>query len=145
MAGQDDFSFLFGWHAYCKDTEAHYTTLASSHTLRVEGLSTLPNFSFMHRKALAPGFAFQNSHNDHHTKKQEVTTAAAAAGTAAAAAAAQKEEEGKQRQTPAAAAAAAAKTYLSCVQTDSLGLGAWLSPSRGTIPYAWETPLVSID
>jgi hypothetical protein len=31
--------------------------------------------------------------------------------------------------------------HLSCVQTDSLGLGSWLSPARGTIPYAWEAPL----
>jgi len=30
------------------------------------------------------------------------------------------------------------KVYLTCVQTDGLGLGAWLEPGRGEIPYAWE-------
>ena len=30
------------------------------------------------------------------------------------------------------------KVYLSCVQTDGLGIGAWLEPGRGEIPYAWE-------
>ncbi|MGA7305705.1 MAG: GxGYxYP domain-containing protein, partial [Rhodothermales bacterium] len=32
-----------------------------------------------------------------------------------------------------------AKVYLTCVQTDGLGLGAWFKPGRGEIPYAWET------
>ncbi len=30
------------------------------------------------------------------------------------------------------------KVYVSCVQTDGVGLGAWLKPGRGEIPYAWE-------
>jgi hypothetical protein len=30
------------------------------------------------------------------------------------------------------------KVYIACVQTDGLGLGAWLDPERGTFPYAWE-------
>ena len=30
------------------------------------------------------------------------------------------------------------KVYISCVQTDGLGIGAWLEPGRGEIPYAWE-------
>jgi GxGYxYP putative glycoside hydrolase C-terminal domain/GxGYxYP_N second domain/GxGYxYP third domain/GxGYxYP_N 1st domain len=30
------------------------------------------------------------------------------------------------------------KIYVACVQTDGLGLGAWLDPERGTFPYAWE-------
>lgn len=117
MRGQDEFSFLFGWHLYCKDLEATYTTMASQHSLRVEGLSTLPNFSFMHRKALAPDFKFENSHNDFSDGNLE------------------------QQNISEAGESAQPITYLTCVQTDSLGLGAWLSPSRGTIPYAWETPL----
>jgi hypothetical protein len=32
----------------------------------------------------------------------------------------------------------ARKVYLSCIQTDGMGLGAWLKPGRGEIPYAWE-------
>jgi hypothetical protein len=31
------------------------------------------------------------------------------------------------------------KVYIACIQTDGLGLGAWLKPGRGEIPYAWET------
>jgi hypothetical protein len=30
------------------------------------------------------------------------------------------------------------KVYISCIQTDGIGLGAWLQPGRGEIPYAWE-------
>jgi hypothetical protein len=31
------------------------------------------------------------------------------------------------------------KVYIACVQTDGLGLGAWLDSDRGSFPYAWET------
>ncbi len=30
------------------------------------------------------------------------------------------------------------KIYLAAVQTDSLGIGAWTRPGRGSIPYAWQ-------
>jgi hypothetical protein len=30
------------------------------------------------------------------------------------------------------------KVYVTCIQTDGIGLGAWLRPGRGEIPYAWE-------
>lgn len=30
------------------------------------------------------------------------------------------------------------KVYITCVQTDGIGIGAWLKPGRGEIPYAWE-------
>ncbi len=30
------------------------------------------------------------------------------------------------------------KVYVACIQTDGIGLGAWLKPGRGEIPYAWE-------
>jgi hypothetical protein len=30
------------------------------------------------------------------------------------------------------------KVYLSFIQTDGLGLGGWVKPGRGSIPYAWE-------
>lgn len=33
------------------------------------------------------------------------------------------------------------KVYISPVQTDGLGIGAWLKPGRGTIPYAWEVTM----
>ncbi|NND73094.1 MAG: hypothetical protein HKN43_16085 [Rhodothermales bacterium] len=35
----------------------------------------------------------------------------------------------------------AAKVYVSAVQTDGLGLGAWLKPGRGKMPYAWEVTM----
>lgn len=34
--------------------------------------------------------------------------------------------------------AAGKKVYIACIQTDGIGLGAWLKPGRGEIPYAWE-------
>lgn len=34
-----------------------------------------------------------------------------------------------------------AKVYISAVQTDGLGLGAWLKPGRGQMPYAWEVTM----
>lgn len=34
-----------------------------------------------------------------------------------------------------------AKVYIACVQTDGLGIGAWLKPGRGSIPYAWEVTM----
>jgi hypothetical protein len=33
------------------------------------------------------------------------------------------------------------KVYLSCIQTDCLGLGAWNQPGRGEVPYAWEVTM----
>jgi len=30
------------------------------------------------------------------------------------------------------------KVYVTCIQTDGMGLGAWEKPGRGEIPYAWE-------
>jgi hypothetical protein len=33
------------------------------------------------------------------------------------------------------------KTYISLVQTDGMGLGAWFKPGRGAIPCAWEVTM----
>lgn len=33
------------------------------------------------------------------------------------------------------------KIYISCIQTDGIGLGAWNQPGRGEIPYAWEVSM----
>jgi hypothetical protein len=33
------------------------------------------------------------------------------------------------------------KVYLSPVQTDGLGIGAWREPGRGSLPYAWEVTM----
>ncbi|HTY57611.1 MAG TPA: GxGYxYP domain-containing protein [Bacteroidota bacterium] len=40
--------------------------------------------------------------------------------------------------TPGVRVAPGPKVYVSCIQTDGIGLGAWLKPGRGEIPYAWE-------
>ncbi|HSH10021.1 MAG TPA: GxGYxYP domain-containing protein [Oceanipulchritudo sp.] len=34
-----------------------------------------------------------------------------------------------------------AKTYISLIQTDSIGIGAWTKPGRGRIPYAWQVSM----
>lgn len=31
--------------------------------------------------------------------------------------------------------------YIACIQTDAIGIGAWLEPGRGEIPYAWEVTM----
>ena len=98
-------SFVFGWHSYAKDLEAHYITLLSKHVLRQEGLNTWPNMSFITQLPLTPGFRFKNHHNIVPGKKYVPDQ----------------------------------KVYIACVQTDGLGLGAWLDPDRGVFPYAWET------
>jgi hypothetical protein len=98
-------SFVFGWHSYAKDLEAHYITLISKHVLRQEGLNTWPNMSFTTQLPLTPGFKFKNHHNVIPGKNYIPEK----------------------------------KVYLACVQSDGLGLGAWLDSSRGVFPYTWET------
>ncbi len=107
MSSLKPLSVVYGWHTYTKDKEREYVTLASQCGLRVEGLHTLPNISFMHHVPLEPGFRFRNNHTLH----------------------------GKEHYKP------KKKVYISCVQTDCLGLGAWNQPGRGKIPYAWEVTM----
>jgi len=33
------------------------------------------------------------------------------------------------------------KVYVAAIETDCLGIGAWLKPGRGDIPYAWEVTM----
>jgi len=33
------------------------------------------------------------------------------------------------------------RVYVTCIQSDGLGLGAWTKPGRGTMPYAWEVTI----
>ncbi len=37
------------------------------------------------------------------------------------------------------------KVYVALVQTDSIGIGAWTKPGRGTIPYAWQVSMSWVD
>jgi len=38
-----------------------------------------------------------------------------------------------------------ANVYITLVQTDGLGLGAWDKPGRGKLPYAWEVMMPDLD
>ncbi len=107
LASLPPMGMVFGWHVYGKDKERDYVRLASRHGLRVEGLHTLPNMSFLHHIPLEKDFVFRNHH---HVQP--------------------KGHYHPQR-----------KVYISCVQTDCLGLGAWNQPGRGEIPYAWEVTM----
>ena len=60
LADMPPLSLCFGWHSYGKDRERDHVRLCSSHAVRVEGLHTLPNLSFMARVPATPGFAWRN-------------------------------------------------------------------------------------
>ena len=38
-----------------------------------------------------------------------------------------------------------AQVYVTLVQTDGLGLGAWNKPGRGSLPYSWEVTLPDLE
>lgn len=101
-------AWIIGWHSYAKDTEGQWVTLTSSYGLKVMGLNTFPNATFMSQIDFSPDFKFTN--NNHVTRDQVLQ--------------------------------AEPKVYLSLVQSDSMGIGAWTEPERGQIPYNWE---VGID
>jgi hypothetical protein len=107
MSRQHKMSLVMGWHSYAKDKERDYVTLASSNTLRVEGLHTLPNLSFSSQTTATPGFTFMNNHHAVPGKTYKPK----------------------------------AKVYLAAIETDCLGLGSWLKPGRGALPYAWEVTM----
>lgn len=97
-------SIVMGWHSYAKDKERDHVKLTSRYGHTVEGLHTLPNFSFDHQISFSPGFKIKNNHHLIPGKKYQPKK----------------------------------KVYITCVQTDGMGIGAWLRPGRGEIPYAWE-------
>ena len=107
LAEMKPYSFVFGWHSYKKDLEEQWVRLTSSHSLRVEGLHSLPNMSFSSQVPATPGFAFKNNHHLITGKSYRPEK----------------------------------KVYISCIQTDGIGLGAWNQPGRGEIPYAWEVSM----
>ena len=41
--------------------------------------------------------------------------------------------------------AAPSHMYVTLVQTDGLGLGAWNKPGRGALPYSWEVTLPDLE
>lgn len=104
LSEMNHFSFAMGWHSYKKDLEEQWVALTSSYTLRVEGLHSLPNLSFVSQVPATPGFKYKNNHNLKPGKIYKPQK----------------------------------KVYITCIQTDGIGLGAWNQPGRGEIPYAWE-------
>jgi hypothetical protein len=62
LSEMNPFSFAFGWHSYKKDLEEQWVALTSSYTLRVEGLHSLPNMSFISQVPATPGFKYKNNH-----------------------------------------------------------------------------------
>ncbi len=97
-------SIVMGWHSYAKDRERDHVKLTSKFGHVVEGLHTLPNFSFDHQNPFAPGFRIKNNHHIIPGKDYVPKN----------------------------------KVYITCIQSDGMGIGAWLRPGRGEIPYAWE-------
>jgi hypothetical protein len=43
--------------------------------------------------------------------------------------------------TPGAKPVPGKKVYIAAIETDCLGIGSWLKPGRGDIPYAWEVTM----
>ncbi len=54
---------VMGWHSYAKDKERDYVRLTSSFALRVEGLHTFPDLTFLSLTPPSSGFRFVNHHN----------------------------------------------------------------------------------
>ena len=104
MGAMPEKSIVVGWHSYCKDAEHWFTSMASRNGLRVHGLNTLPDLSFINTVPLKEGFEFKNNRKPFVELNKE-------------------------------------KVYISCVQSDGIGLGAWDKPGRGKIPYTWEVTL----
>ena len=106
----NDYSYMFGWHSYCKDQEGEHLTLLSRAAMAVgEGVATLPNMSFHANIPVSKGFKF------------------------------------KQKAQPDLKRVPADKVYIALIQTDGLGLGAWLKPGRGSLPYGWEANMEWMD
>ena len=64
-------SFVFGWHSYAKDTEGQWVSLTSSYGLKVIGLNTFPNLTFVSQVDFSPDFKLTN--NTHVTRATQLT------------------------------------------------------------------------
>lgn len=63
-------AWIMGWHSYPKDTEGQWVTLTSGYGLKVIGLNTFPNGTFMSQIGFSPDFKFTN--NNHVTRQSVV-------------------------------------------------------------------------
>ncbi len=66
-------AWILGWHSYAKDKEGEWVTLTSGYGLKVIGLNSLPNSSFMSQVGFSPGFKLTNS--NHVTRDTKLTAA----------------------------------------------------------------------
>jgi hypothetical protein len=64
-------AWILGWHSYAKDTEGQWVTLTSGYGLKVMGLNSFPNGTFMSQIGFSPDFKFTN--NNHVTRAQTLT------------------------------------------------------------------------
>ncbi|MDB6093546.1 MAG: hypothetical protein JWM32_1108 [Verrucomicrobia bacterium] len=64
-------AWIMGWHSYPKDTEGQWVTLTSGYGLKVIGLNTFPNGTFMSQIGFSPGFKLTNS--NHVTRESTLT------------------------------------------------------------------------
>lgn len=64
-------AWIMGWHSYAKDTEGQWVTLTSGYGLKVIGLNTFPNGTFMSQIGFSPGFKLVNS--NHVTRESTLT------------------------------------------------------------------------
>ncbi len=66
-------AWIMGWHSYAKDTEGQWVTLTSTFGLKVIGLNSFPNGTFMSQIGFSPGFKLTNSN---HVTRQSTLQAA---------------------------------------------------------------------
>jgi hypothetical protein len=66
-------AWIVGWHSYAKDKEGEWVTLTSGYGLKVIGLNSLPNSTFMSQVGFSPGFKLTNS--NHVTRDTKLTAA----------------------------------------------------------------------
>jgi hypothetical protein len=64
-------AWIVGWHSYAKDKEGEWVTLTSGYGLKVIGLNSLPNSTFMSQVGFSPGFKLTNS--NHVTRDTKLT------------------------------------------------------------------------
>jgi hypothetical protein len=64
-------AWIMGWHSYAKDTEGQWVTLTSGFGIKVIGLNSFPNGTFMSQVGFSPGFKLTN--NNHVTRQDTLT------------------------------------------------------------------------
>ena len=126
-----------------KDYEHTFTALTSRHGGRVHGLNTNPNLSFINTLPLPPDFTAFRNHR-HHSGRHHHNAAAAGVAASRAAPGGGDERHGDERHVD-ERWQSAPQVFVTLVQTDGLGLGAWAKSGRGSLPYSWEVTLPDLE